>query len=112
MKTISPVTLDWLTQRLVEVADKAKEKDLRVELSALNSLARLHRIQGRGDRSAVPERLTVHFVHPPTLSVDDPTIPSEAFNPLIAGPVQDIIWGPGQREELGGGAGADPESAD
>ncbi len=112
MKTTTAVTLAWLTDRLVEVAQKADDaNDLRVQLSALNSLARLHRIQGRGDRSSVPERLTVHFVHPP-LYLDDPTIPPEALLPPPAGPVQDIIWGPGQREELGGGAGADPEGDD
>ena len=114
MKTIFPVTLDWLTERLVDISIRArdKEKDLRVELSALNSLARLHRIQGRGDRSSIPQRLTVHFVHPPIYPADDPTIPSDAAPPLIAGPVQDIVWGPGQREELGGGPDADPEGDD
>ena len=112
MKTKIVVNLDWLTQQLVEVAQKANDADdLRVRLSALNSLARLHRIQGRGDRSLAPERLTVHFVHPPTY-LDDPTIPPEDQTPLIAGPVQDIIWGPGQREKLGGSTGADPESDD
>ena len=112
METTTVVSLDWLTRELVKVATNAGEaNDLRVQLSALNSLARLHRIQGRGDRSSIPERLTVHFAHPP-IYLDDPTIPPEALLDLAPGPVQDFIWGPGQRKELGGGAGPHPESDD